>query len=207
MPRRTAPLIAGEYYHIYNRGNNRGRIFFEEENYLFFLRRLRHHLMRKTSEVLETAEVWAASIVTYCLMPTHYHLIAQPHDDALSHHLQMFTISYTKAINTRFVRTGALFQGAFQAKRIERDEYLLHLSRYIHLNPVRAGLVERPEEWAFSSYRDYVGLRHGTLAQPAIVLDQFRDDADFRSPARAYQEFIESYAPDDGKKIAHLRFS
>ncbi len=206
MPRREVPLIAGEYYHIYNRGNNRQVIFFEEENYLFFLRRLRHHLSAgKTFEVLETSEVskplevYTTSVVAYCLMPTHYHLITQPHDDALSHHLQMFTISYTKAINKRYERVGALFQGAFRAKCIDRDEYLLHLSRYIHLNPVRARLVKRPEDWPFSSYRDYIGLRQGTLPQAAIVLDQF--------PTRqAYQVFVASYAPADAEKIAHLRF-
>ena len=77
--------------------------------------------------------------------------------------MQPLTVSYAKSINKQEERSGHLFQGPFQVKLVDRDEYLKWLSRYIHLNPVVAGLVERPEEWAFSSYRDYVGLRNGTL--------------------------------------------
>jgi REP element-mobilizing transposase RayT len=101
-------------------------------------------------------------VITYVLMPNHYHLLIQARTDSLSHAMQLFGISYTKAINKRFQRTGVLLQGAFQAKLVDRDNYLLHLSRYIHLNPVRAGLVQHPEDWNYSSYRDYVGLRNGT---------------------------------------------
>lgn len=179
MPRRAEPLIAGVYYHVYNRGNNRSRVFFESANYGFFLSRLRrYHLGEgsQTSEVFKTSEVYRpASFIAYCLMPNHYHFLVQPHDDAFSHRMQLLTISYTKAINERYQRVGALFQGAFRAKRIDRPEYLLHLSRYIHLNPVRAGLVKRPEDWAYSSYPDYVGLRDGTLPRMTIVLEQLQE--------------------------------
>ena len=118
MPRRTEPLIAGEYYHIYNRGSNRAKIFLEDANYGFFLSRLRRYLMgeeAKTSEVSKTSEVYqpAAAFVAYCLMPNHYHLIAQPRDDDFSHHMQLLTISYTKAVNERYHRVGALFQAPF----------------------------------------------------------------------------------------------
>jgi REP element-mobilizing transposase RayT len=124
MPRRAEPLIAGEYYHIYNRGSNRARVFLEDANYGFFLSRLRRYHLgveSQTSEALrETSEVYqtATSFVAYCLMPNHYHLIAQPHDDDFSHRMQLLTISYTKAINERYHRVGALFQGAFRARRI-----------------------------------------------------------------------------------------
>jgi REP element-mobilizing transposase RayT len=151
MPRRTVPLIAGRHYHLYNRGHNRAQIFFEPENYTFFLRQLRTYVAAKH-----------AHVITYVLMPNHYHLLIQARTDSLSHAMQLFGISYTKAINKRFQRTGVLLQGAFQAKLVDRDNYLLHLSRYIHLNPVRAGLVQHPEDWNYSSYRDYVGLRNGT---------------------------------------------
>ena len=80
---------------------------------------------------------------------------------------------------------------------VDRDEYLLHLSRYIHLNPVTAGLVRRPEEWTFSSYRDYVGLRQGTLPMPDAVLAQF-------ASWEAYREFVESYRDRDLEIIGHL---
>jgi len=199
MPRRNIPLIAGEYYHIYNRGNNRQDIFFEEENYVFFLRRLREYLVQPSGPCV--------TLVAYCLMPTHYHCLLQPHDDDLSHHLQLFSISYAKAINKRYERVGALFQGQFQAKRIDRNEYLLHLSCYIHLNPVRAGLVKQPEDWAFSSYREYLGLRHGQLPKPDIILAQFvavQTSEVCKTSEVLYREFTAAHLPTDKKRIAHL---
>ncbi len=92
---------------------------------------------------------------------------------------------------------GPLFQGPFKAILVDRDEYLLHLSRYIHCNPVNAGLVNRAEDWAYSSYRDYIGMRNGTLPQPAIVLSQF----DSRI---AYRKFVEAYTEDSTTIIEHL---
>ena len=113
--------------------------------------------------------------------------------------MQRFSISYTKAMNKRYDRVGSLFQGQFQAVLVDRNEYLLHLSRYLHLNSVEAGLVKRPEDWEFSSYRDYIGLRQGTLPMPDIILLQF-------PTPRAYQEFVESYKLTDRDIIAHLLF-
>jgi hypothetical protein len=113
--------------------------------------------------------------------------------------MQLFSISYTKAMNKRYDRVGALFQGSFRAIHVNQNNYLVHLSRYIHLNPVVAGLVERPEDWEFSSYREYIGVRSGTLPAPEIVLSQF--------PSRqAYQEFVESYTAREREIIADLLF-
>lgn len=205
MPRRDVSLCPGEYYHLYNRGHDRERIFYERENFLFFLRRMRKHLL----PVLD--------VVAYCLMYTHYHLLVQvkgaktsevcqtsevsssPPPSSVSNAMQRFSISYTKAMNKRYDRVGALFQGAFRAKRVGNDSYLMHLSRYIHLNPVTSGLVERPDEWEFSSYQEYVGLRDGTLPTPENVLAQFP------SP-EAYREFVESYTADERVTIAGLSF-
>ena len=188
MPRRDTRLVSGQYYHLYNRGHNRRRVFFDQDNYDFFLRGLRRFVVRE-----------AASIVAYVLMPNHYHMLIRAETDDCSRAMQRLGISYTKAINKRFQRTGALFQGAFQAKLVDRDEYLAHLSRYLHLNPLRAGLVRRAEEWAYSSYREYIGLRKGTLPQTEIVLAQFRSAADYRT-------FVESYVTPDRDVISHLLF-
>jgi len=144
MPQRTVELCSGEYYHLYNRGNNRERVFYEHANYLFFLRRLRKYL----TPVFD--------VVAYCLMPTHYHLLARVKTSkvskGVSNAMMRFSVSYTKAMNRRYDRVGSLFQGTFRAKHVSRNNYLVHLSRYIHLNPVVAGLVERLEDWEFSSY-------------------------------------------------------
>ena len=187
MPQRNTDLCAGEYYHLYNRGHNRERICFERENYAFFLRRLRKYV------------VPIADVVAYCLMPTHYHLLVLLKEADLSHRMQLLSISYTKAMNKRYDRVGSLFQGAFQAKHVDENNYLVHLSRYIHLNPVLGGLVERPEDWEFSSYREYIGMRDGTLPQPEIVLTQFPS-------AEAYREFVESYVVQEREVIAGLLF-
>ena len=80
---------------------------------------------------------------------------------------------------------------------MRRASALLHLSRYIHLNPVEAGLVQRAEDWEVSSYREYVGLRQGTLLRPEVVLSQFANDDDYR-------RFVEAYEPDDLSIISHL---
>jgi putative transposase len=187
MPRREIELCPGQYYHIFNRGNNRQPIFFEQANYLFFLRQGRRYV----SSVCD--------VVACCLMPTHFHTLVRITADGFSHGMQLLGISYTKAINKRQSRVGALFQGAFQAKHIERNEYLLHLSRYVHLNPVLAGLVKRAEDWEFSSYREYLGLRQGSLPVTDIVLGQF-------PTLDGYRKFVESYAPADRGRIKDLVF-
>ena len=196
MPRREIKFYAGEYYHIYNRGNNQQNIFFERENYLFFLRRVRKYLLPN-----------GIVVAAYCLMPNHYHLMVGVKQTSevletsevsdVSTGMMQLSVSYTKSINKRYQRSGVLFQGPFQAVHVDRNEYLLHLSRYIHLNPVTAGLVERPEDWEFSSYREYIGLRNGALPEPEIVLSQF--------PTRsAYQEFVAAYSKGDEELVAHL---
>ena len=166
---RKVRFQAGHYYHFYNRGVNRGRIFFGEENYLFCLRRLRHYFRPELAE-----------IVAYCLMPTHYHLLVRlQRADPGKSIMQPFGVSYTKAINRQERRAGPLFQGPFQAKHVDSLPYLLHLTRYIHLNPVKAGLVDDPADWPFSSYLEYVDRRPGTLPRPEVVLDQCGSAADY----------------------------
>ena len=108
--------------------------------------------------------------------------------------MQRFALSYTKAINKRYGRVGSLFQGRFRAVCVDRDEYMVHLSRYIHLNPVTAKLVERPEDWEFSSYREYIGLRAGTLPKTEAILSQF-------SLVDAYRVFVESHVGDNDGMI------
>jgi putative transposase len=188
MPYREHKLVAGEYYHVFNRGNDRQPIFFEQANMAFFLRQSRKYIDGNGTQ-----------IIAYCLMPNHYHLLLCPTLDSLSRQLQLFTLSYTKAINKRYNRVGSLFQGRFKGAYIDHDGYLLHLSRYIHLNPVTAGLVKRAEDWEFSSYREFIGIRFGTLPKPDVILRQFNSCDDYRL-------FVESYNMDDRKAIVHLLF-
>ena len=185
MPRRETDLIPGHYYHLYNRGNDRQPIFFERDNYLFFLHRVRQYLIP------------TVDVIAYCLMPNHYHLLALLNEPDLSHRMQLLGISYTKAVNRQQGRVGALFAGAFHAKLVDRDEYLLHLARYIHLNPVRAGLAAGPDDWEFSSHREFAGARDGSLPRPDVVWGQCGGLA-------GYREFVAAYMTEDRARIAHL---
>ncbi len=172
---RNTPIVPGHYYHFYNRGVNRQPIFFIEENWGYFIRRLRAYCLPEFLDIL-----------AYCLMPNHYHLLVRICGlDVGKRVMQPLTVSYAKSINKQQNRSGHLFQGPFQARLVDNDGYLKWLSRYIHLNPVAAGLVTRPADWAYSSYREYVGLRQGTLPACAFILSQFP------SP-QAYAAFVES---------------
>ena len=110
-------------------------------------------------------------MLAYCLMPNHFHLIVQPDDEALSWRMQRLLISFTKTLNAKVGRVGAFFQGQFQAVRVETDEPLIQLSAYVHRSPADAGLVRRPQDWEYSSCREYLGSRPGTLPDPRLVLD------------------------------------
>jgi REP element-mobilizing transposase RayT len=167
MPRRLIPICAGSYYHLYNRGVNRGSIFFNEDNYEFFLYNIRRYLL----PVVE--------ITAYCLMPNHFHLLIFPKETSeigviseVSSAMMRLSVSYTKTINHRFDRVGPLFQGAFQSKYIDTSTYLWQIIGYIHLNPVEAGLVKSPGDWLYSSWRSYQKINVPDLlpTRPAIDL-------------------------------------
>ena len=170
MPRRLVTFEPEHYYHLYNRGCDRRSIFFERDNYLYFLRLIRHHLVGEVFDV-----------VAYCLMPNHYHLLVQFKGGDASEAMKRLGLAYTKAMNQRYQRQGTLFQGRFQSIGVDRDDYLRHLVRYIHLNPVKAGIVTDIREWEFSSYLEYAGLRGGTLPHINIIKQQFASEADYHS--------------------------
>jgi REP element-mobilizing transposase RayT len=186
MPRRQVIFQSGNYYHVYNRGNNRQLIFFERDNYLYFLRLLRNHLIAH-----------GVDIIAYCLMPNHYHLLVHLKTEHFSKLMQAFSLSYAKAINKRYQRVGSLFQGRFQAIHVDSEEYLLHLTRYIHLNPVQANLVDKAEDWEFSSYQEYIELRRGSLPKLHGLRSQFYS-------ADAYRYFLEDSNVE--LLIQHLTF-
>jgi len=183
MPRRLAPLESGNFYHIYNRGNNRQNIFFERENYFYFLKLIKLYLITNTVDIL-----------AYCLMPNHYHFLVYLKDDTLSDAMKSLSLSYTKAINKRFNRSGVLFQGRFQTIHVAQTNYLIYLTHYIHLNPVKAGLVQQPGDWEFSSYLEYAKLRAGNIPQTEYIKSKIPD-------LEVYQQFL-----SDSNSIENLDF-
>ncbi len=118
MPVRKNPIIPGEYYHVFNRGINSEIVFRSERNYHFFLRRMNEYIQQDT-----------AFILAYVLMPTHYHILIHNTGEDFSACMGKLSISYTKAINIEWGRTGPLFESRFKSKLVKQDEYMLQLSR------------------------------------------------------------------------------
>ena len=170
----------GFYYHIYNRGNNSQKIFFRENDYIIFLQKIRKELKP------------ICEIIAYCLMPNHFHLMVKtsemsikpvnvknPHLQILSRKIGTIQSSYSQKINIREKRTGSLFQQKTKAKLLheitfgvtQKPEYAKVCFAYIHNNPKKAKLVETNEEWRYSSFLDYSGLRNGTLCNKKLALE------------------------------------
>ena len=178
----------GGIYNVFNQGNNRRKVFFKRENYLFFLKKIRQFVLPY------------ADILAWCLMPNHFHLMiyygaSQGATSSrtltfpaptFNHSLGIMLASYTRAINLQEKFSGSLFrkgtkavclnevngvspswqavQGAFQMNvNVLEDQYPQICFDYIHNNPVSAGLVKSPGDWEFSSFPDYCGMRIGTM--------------------------------------------
>ena len=168
------------YYHIYNRGADGKRIFCQRENYRYFPRLLRFHLSHA-----------AAELIAFCLMPNHYHLVVYlTREINFSNTLRAFTTAYVRSINNWYGRMGYLYQGTTQSKIVGEEEYLVHLCRYVHLNPVVSGLVASPEVWEFSDYREWISETQSV--QSSLVTKR---GAYFRS-GEEYRNFVEAYIAD-----------
>ncbi len=178
MGKRDVQFAQGSYYHLYNRGANHQSIFLEDANYVFVLRKMKDY-----------AKQFSIAVISYCLMPNHYHwLVRQDGETSASMFVQRVFNSYGKAFNKRFERTGTLFEGKFEAIHVDETEYLLHLCRYIHTNPIKHGFAYRADEWQFSNYLEWVGKRDGALVDRAFVREYFPNPAD-------YIRFVEEYRP------------
>lgn len=151
------------YYHVYNRGNRKQNIFLGKRDYRRFLER-----------VEEYKEKFGIEIVCYCLMSNHFHfLLKQTTDTPISAFMLRLGTSYAKYFNIKYGEVGSLFQDRFKAKYIETDEYLLHLSRYIHRNPKEI-LFLTPgvelENYPWSSYPLYLGDAKNNVVDPSFIL-------------------------------------
>ena len=139
--------FAGAVYHVTSRGNGRQRIFLDDQDNRKFV-----ELLGKTIE----RSHWTCH--AFCLMVNHYHLMIETPEANLSRGMHHLNASYCQAHNKRHDTVGHLFQGRFKSIIVDRESYLLELARYVVLNPVRAGMVARPEDWPWSSYRATSGL-------------------------------------------------
>jgi len=149
MARRPRVFAPGLLYHVIVRGNQRRKTFRRDEDYQGYLDRLEKYRAR-----------FRVRIYAYCLMPNHVHLLLETGTTPLAKFMQGVQQSYTQYFNRSYRKIGHLFQGRYKAIICDRDKYLLSLVRYIHLNPVRAGLSKRPEGYCYSGHKGY--LMNGT---------------------------------------------
>jgi len=157
------------YYHIFNKSIAGYNIFKFEENILRFISLLKHYnniyqtlcfsklKTRPLTNLLEIDTNSGVKIIAYCIMPTHYHLLVKiMAKNFLSHYIGNIENSFSRYLNLKQERKGPLWQSRFQNVYVKTDQQLLHLTRYIHLNPSTSGLVEDPAYWAHSSYQQYI---------------------------------------------------
>ena len=200
MPGRNVFLGNNEFYHVLNRGITSQKVFNSEKNYFQFIDRMNYYRnvsplmsyaqffdlpMSIRLNILEEAQASGeqlVEIVAYCLMPNHFHLILkQISNNGISNFVAKLTNSYTRYYNIKHHRLGPILQGRFKAVLVESDEQLIHLSRYIHLNPYSAGLVSTLDElkqFSYSSLANYLFGQKG-FCVPNVVLDQFSDRDDY----------------------------
>jgi len=186
LPRRFTKFVKGNYYHVYHRGADKQKIFYESENYLYFLR-----LLKKYSGEFQI------TVIAHCLMPNHFHLLVRVDGEKdLSKFVSTVLNTYVQALNKRYHRSGSLFAERFKSIHVDKDNYLIHLCRYIHLNPLKASLVKELQDWSFSNYLEFVGLRQGKLFEREFFA------AYFANPD-VYREFVANYKvppPEDLEK-------
>lgn len=172
---------SGAIYHIYNRGNNKQNIFEEANDFINYLKRLR-----------TAKEAHNISVIAHTLMPNHFHLIARQNSEVPIHKfISSLHTSYVMYFNKKYKRVGHLFQGRFNQRIVKGDEDLLYLSCYVHLNPELDGLVKKAEDYGWSSFRDYVGLRQGTLCDKTLLIDLLKLNLQGQSFEKVYQKFVE----------------
>jgi len=188
--KRQIPLVNAEIYHIFSRSIAEYKIFNSQHDYSRMLQMLQYYQMDPDSsfsyfitldsvskngfkiyldEVTQDKEK-LVQIIAFCLMPTHLHLVLkQLQDDGISKYFGNILNSYTRYFNSRHKRKGPLWEAKFKNILVSQNEQLLHLTRYIHLNPVTAHFVNKPEDWEYSSYREYIG--EGGACDYSDILD------------------------------------
>lgn len=220
MPYRKVPLVAGEIYHVFNRSVAKQPIFLTDGDYnralevINFYRfgplplRFSHYKRLPTDQRKDFIEDLTKTgrqniaILSFCLMPNHFHFLLKPLEDkATSIFMRKFQDSYSKYFNTRQKRTGSLFQAMFKAVRIETDDQLIHVSRYIHLNPASSHVVkaESLSDYPWSSYKEFIKEKNEFITETKLVLDYFKT-------RESYKKFVLDQADYQSKldQIKHL---
>ena len=204
MPIRKTIFVENGYYHVFNRGIERRVIFQDNQDYLTFLDILTYYLkfikksplnaLTRTGLVNTGIFQDQITLLAYCLMPTHFHILLQQKEkNSISRFMLRVGTTYSMYFNQRYIRDGSLYQGRFKANHITTDSYLLQSSKYIHRNPLdlptRPGLVEYP----WSSYQIYLKSNQNpylpihSATKSSTILDYFSSS----NPHLSYSSFVE----------------
>src|SRR3989344_1622135 len=195
--------VVGQFYHIYNRGNAKAVIFQDEDDYSYFLFKLKQNLF--PSEFAKDNKVYprsaplpdgSFSLISYCLMPNHFHFLLRQNKDIAPGKLMLkLCTSYSKYFNKKHDRVGHVFQDQFKQVLIEKDEQFKWLLAYIHQNPKVGKLVDDLKKYKWSSYNDYIGAGDATLCDLSVVREEFNKEG--------FKKFVESsYELIRDRKIA-----
>lgn len=176
MARKPRILYPGALYHVYNRGNDRHPIFRDDDDRMKYLWYLAKY-----------AQEMSVVLIAYCLLTNHFHFFLRTLLANLPKFMHRLNLGYVKWYNKKRSRTGHLYTSRYQASLVQEGSYALELSRYIHLNPVKANLVAQPEEWPWSSYPHFIGLKQNRMLDTEIILDQF--GSSMRAQQEAYRAF------------------
>lgn len=194
-------LVENDVYHILNKSIAGYKIFNSNSEFNKFIETIiyyqtRNHLsfsdfVQRKEYQLDLTKLVASDrekhveIISYCFMPTHFHLVLrQLRDNGISKFLNDCLNSYTRYFNIKHKRKGPLWQGKTKKVLVESDEQLLHLTRYIHLNPTTSYLVDKPEDWTYSSYNEYINN-----SDVNIKICKYNDVLDIN--VKEYKEFVE----------------
>jgi putative transposase len=205
MPGRRTPLITKQIYHIFNRGVAEQPTFLDKKDYdraletilfyrntkvplrySYFIRLPQERRFAVLNEIGKSKD-YLVEIIAYCLMPNHFHLLLkQVKDDGISNFMSNVWNSYTRYFNTKRKRTGPVFQGSFKAVRIESENQLLHVQRYIHLNPYSSYLIKNLDKltgYYYSSLSEYLKMSDKEICNKNLIMAFFKD-------INSYREFI-----------------
>lgn len=181
MPRKAREQSNTKVYHIILRGNSKQDIFLDKQDYLKLLK-----------EIDNTKKIYNYNLYSYCLMTNHVHLIIFDINDNISKILQSITIRYSSYFNKKYERVGHVFQNRFLSKNIETKEYLLNVCRYIHKNPLKAGMITT-NDYEWSSYKEYIdkSIRVNTKTILQLLGNNRQE---------AIENFIEFHKKEDEQK-------
>ena len=198
MARRPRVFAPGLLYHVIVRGNQRRKTFRSDDDYIAYLDRLEKYRVK-----------FHARIYAYGLMPNHVHLLLETGSTPLAKFMQGLQQSYTQYFNRRYRKVGHLFQGRYKAIICDKDKYLLALVRYIHLNPVRARLAKRPEHYAYTGHRSYLGNGRSKIIEAGPILNLLggkKQYENFVLEGRSESHNDEYYAVEDQRFLGEEGF-